>query len=394
MRYLRSRRKGLLSFLAAISIAGISLSVFGFVVIASVMNGFSDKMQRALIGFGGHLIVSPRADDDIQSIKDFLQKKAVAMHESLEVDGVVFAGEDATVGVKIREVSADFLRQPQLSINWFEPYSPSTWNDADEPGILVGEGVMEKLALSYVESPVVSLMNPFGELAPTGEVVPRRQEVKILGTFSTGYYDFDQHSVMMSAPWGNYLAGVLAPDARTLRVYLKNYQDAPSFEGQVHQQFPNTPVSTWQKQNRKLLSALTMERFGMGLLLTLVTLITTFNVLGLMSLYHASKESEKNLLLALGLTASEVRHVFTRLGLWVSLLGSVPGLVLGLFGVFYLQRYPLPLPEAYYMGALPVKLPLLLLVLFIGLLFTVTTAAAWWAARSQREPGLVLRGMY
>lgn len=373
---------------------GIALSVFGFVVIASVMNGFSSKMEKALMGFGGHVMISPKSAQDLDALRLFLKEKGESFHESLEMDGVLFSGDESTQGVRIREVSKDFLRQPSLTIDWYEPYSLEKWESFSQGAILVGEGLMEKLVLQYAEAPSVTLMNPFGELAPTGEIVPRQQTVKIMGTFETGYHDYDQSTVLMPQPWGSRLAGVLAPDILQMRVHLKNWKDAPAYAQSVRHQFPDLRVTTWQDQNMRLLGALKMERFGMGILLSLVVLIATFNVLGLMSLYHSSKESEKNILLALGLPAKEVRHIFTSLGFLVSLLGALPGLLTGLAVVYYLSRYPLPLPEAYYMGALPVKLPVTFLVAFVALIFVVTTGSAWWVAKTRSEPGLVLRGIY
>ncbi len=137
-----------------------------------------------------------------------------------------------------------------------------------------------------------------------------------------------------------------------------------------------------------------MERFGMGLLLTLVTLISTFNILGLMSLYRTSKESEKWVLLSLGMSPTDIRGIFTRLGLWMSVAGSVPGLLLGLGSVAALSLYPLPLPEAYYMAALPIKMPWILLCLFLSLVISVTTAAAWWVGGSSKEAGTIFREIY
>ena len=66
LRYLKAKKATrFLSFLSVISFVGIFISVFSFVVIHSVMNGFSAHLRDALVGFDAHLTVQSVAPSSL-----------------------------------------------------------------------------------------------------------------------------------------------------------------------------------------------------------------------------------------------------------------------------------------------------------------------------------------
>src|ERR1700743_3720421 len=60
MRYLLPRRKGgFSSLIAVISFLSFLLGVGALIVVMSVMNGFRIELQSKILGFNGHIIVTP-----------------------------------------------------------------------------------------------------------------------------------------------------------------------------------------------------------------------------------------------------------------------------------------------------------------------------------------------
>src|SRR4249919_3774020 len=59
-RYLRARRKeGFISVIAGFSFLGILLGVATLIIVMSVMNGFRVELQSKILGFNGHVVVTP-----------------------------------------------------------------------------------------------------------------------------------------------------------------------------------------------------------------------------------------------------------------------------------------------------------------------------------------------
>ena len=60
LRYLRARRKeGFISVIAGFSFLGILLGVATLIIVMSVMNGFRVELQSKILGFNGHVVVTP-----------------------------------------------------------------------------------------------------------------------------------------------------------------------------------------------------------------------------------------------------------------------------------------------------------------------------------------------
>src|SRR3989338_9044066 len=107
LRFLKTGSRKSFPFLTAISILGVSLSVFSFVVIHSVMNGFSSHIREALIGFNAHVtIILPEEGGDPEKILTWLEgrREISSVSRVSELSGVIQVSEGSMAGVKIRGI--------------------------------------------------------------------------------------------------------------------------------------------------------------------------------------------------------------------------------------------------------------------------------------------------
>ena len=78
LRYTRAkRRNGFISFVSAISILGIAISLTAIITVLSVMNGFGEELRNRILGMVSHAtIVSPRAQiEDWQQVLDLAKQE-------------------------------------------------------------------------------------------------------------------------------------------------------------------------------------------------------------------------------------------------------------------------------------------------------------------------------
>ncbi len=383
LRYLKSRKGSwFLSFMSFISLGGIIISVAGFFVIHSVMNGFSSHLRDALIGFNAHLVVpSPTTSEETDQLEKWLnhQREINQFRRIAEFDGIASAPSGQAAGARIRGIEKE---EGEVYFFGEENWEDLKKSDDQLPGVLIGEELYTRLRFYPGDEELLTLIFPFGEVGPTGEVEPRKRNYRVIGIFTTGFYDVDAKTLFVDKTEAHILSGDRQGLKDRYLVTLNSAEKAIKLKQEILADFPNLKPTTWVEQNSRLFSALKLERSGMILLLSIVALIACFNVLGLITLLGLAKVRDLALLKALGLSRREAESIFERIGWFLGGIGSLLGLAIGAVVVYLLGRYSLPLPPAYYLDFLPVKVDWKV-VLFFGLLVPVITwLASWWPARS------------
>src|ERR1043165_4388500 len=148
----------------------------------------------------------------------------------------------------------------------------------------------------------------------------------------------------MSGPaaeeWGGWGGAVGGPEVRRADPE-RGSQYAQQLESQLG--YPYRALD-WQLQNRSLFSALKLEKMAMGLVVFLICVVAAFNVVGTLTMVVRDKTREIGILLAMGMQRGRIRRVFLIQGIFVGLVGTALGAVLGLIGGASTHHgHPLPL---------------------------------------------------
>lgn len=367
LRYLRSPNQGrFVTFLSVVSFLGIFVSVLSFLIIHSVMNGFSTHVKKSLVSFNSHIRLEISDLDEKQLAQAKLEKMVSSgelenFEEIQDLSGIFETDLDEAHGVKIRGMNFSELDSKDgLKVTHFYPPQSD-----DEGSIYVGSELYQRLQFIPGQDERGRLVYPFGDVGPTGEIEPRTKSFVVSGVVNTGFYDYDSHTVFISLKE----ASLLSAFDNSRRVYLIRLKDQFNLDGptsSLSHLFPKSKIQTWKEQNRRLFSALKLERIGMFVLLSIVTLIACMNILGLVSLMVLSKTREMAVLKALGASTGQIATLFQWVGGLLGLCGTVFGLGAGLAVISYLKVHPLPLPPAYYLDVLPVKVdPWVIAVLLV-----------------------------
>ena len=78
LRYTRAKRRNhFISFISAISMAGIALGVAALIVVLSVMNGFQQELRARILGVASHVQISGGENQlvDWKSVADAAMKE-------------------------------------------------------------------------------------------------------------------------------------------------------------------------------------------------------------------------------------------------------------------------------------------------------------------------------
>ena len=371
-RYFSSRNKPFFVWLLTfISLFGMAVSVFALIVVVAIMEGFEEDFQKRIIAFKAPLVVQGPPETDWTSLAERvggIDPRIRAVPRYLEGESVLQTGEGENIGVRVRGVSGDLTA---------ERFGDLRLSDSMEPqSIVVGRELAYALRLDPESFDRVRLIFPFGEVGPTGDLVPAVRRYTVSGSFRTGFYEFDSKQVLVE----------YAEAARLLKEYgrygLEIWIRPLSAVGKVQDSLqaglkglPGVTVHSWREQNPKLFAALKLERWGMALLLAVLVVIASSTLFGLISLTVLEKMGDLAVLRSLGLSRGSVRWIFLLKAAGIGILGDLAGLLVGGATVSFLIRHPVRLPTTYYVEYLPLTLSPGL-VLGIGLLAPLLAVAA------------------
>jgi lipoprotein-releasing system permease protein len=145
-------------------------------------------------------------------------------------------------------------------------------------------------------------------------------------------------------------------------------------------------TNNWIHLNQNLFTYMLIEKILMFLMLTLITLVAAFNLVGMLTMIIMEKRREIGVLKSMGASSRGVMTIFMLEGTFVGFLGTVGGMITGLVACFILDRINLPLPgDVYFIKTLPVLVDgwdlLLIAASAIFICFVATLYPSWEASK-------------
>lgn len=353
-RYLTARNKPFfVSLLTTISIVAMTASVFAMIVVVTVMSGFEKDFEKKVLGFKAPLVLAgnfPRTEDWPREIAG-LDRRILSVQPYLEGEGILQTGTGETLGVRIRGV----LGRPSP-----ERYGKlSTLEEFREGEIVLGQEVAWTLKVSPEFEDSVSLIFPFGEISPSGELLPTVRSLEVAATFRSGFYDYDSKYVLVPYQEAERLLGDYARSG--FEIWLQPIEAVEGVKQTISKWLEKKGeksfhLFSWKEQNPKLFAALKLEKIGMLLLLAILLFIASCTIFGLVSLAVTDRLREAAILQAIGMEARRVQRIFLLKAAGIGLIGDLVGGGFALALIFFLIRYPVRLPSSYYVEYLPLHL--------------------------------------
>lgn len=360
LRYLASRHKeSFISAISLISILGVAIGVAALIIVISVMSGFDEDLKSKIIGTNSHLeIVSdygvnpskPFSDKilgvkNVKAVAYFLNTQALIRHNE-NVTGVIVKGIDPANEVKIGSLR-DYMKQGSL--------------DLSAGGIVIGSELADKLDLKVGDP--VSLVSPSSidvrKMGWPGNFKVDGRSYKVSGIFTSGMYDYDMNLAYISIPESQALAGIDADIVSGVSVRIDNSDEVDRAKRELQVSLgPGYDVRTWVDMNRNLITALKLEKTVMFIILTLIVMVACFNIASTLIMTVLEKTKDIGILKAIGATNSNVMAIFALQGVFIGVIGTSLGSLLGVGMCYLLKTYKfITLPkEIYYIDKLPVKL--------------------------------------
>ena len=377
LRNLKPKKKeGFLKIISIFSFLGIMLGVAILIIVMSVMNGFKTDLTNKILGLNPHVVIQPNgfkiSNNFIDKIKTY--NKKISLSKSYSGEGIIISNENAK-GVILKGIN----KKEKNVIKFFENFGTNvnlTQFKAND--IFIGSELAFNLNLK--KGDMLSLMSSAFVTTPLG-VLPKQENFKVAGVFSTGFLDYDQNIVFLN------IDNVLSifeknKEDQNIEIYLDDPLEANSFKEKIQKINQNYFIYTWSDLNKSLFSALKVERNVMFIILSLIVVVAAFNIISGLTILIKNKTKEIAVLKTLGLNNKSIKKTFFLTGLTIGFFATVSGVILGIIistnieklriflsTFFNLEIFP---SDIYFLDKLPSEINLnsILVVFLISLIIS------------------------
>ena len=369
------------------------MSVTALILIVSIMGGFGKAIQSRLLSQEPHLVIrfqnSPFLNQNLKikklskknkshnlnntylkkdtdkKIKNSLffdkeepaflsflnekQKNGIKETIVFETQDLILKSKEGLKGVsaigyskqqwnkKILQLSSDFINPSIKS-------KPTPLIPLEDKEVILSHELALETGLSAGDDliliPISGLLLPPSLLPPTKKLkVKGVLQNLVKGNVSSIYYqqgliDFGNFSNI------NYEAEIKLHQAENFPIYEKL--------------FSQYETQNWVERNSTLFFALKLEKFIMTLFLILSLLISCLGIASALVLLIIQKSKDIAILHAIGLSPKQIVSIFTKVGLYLSLIGLFSGAFIGICGTLFLKYNTINLlPEIYQDRTIP-----------------------------------------
>jgi lipoprotein-releasing system permease protein len=312
---------------------GIGLGVAALIIVLSVMNGFQKEVRDRMLGVVSHIevyAVDAAAVADMSGLLSRLKAHPQVLGAApfVTAQALLARGEDMK-GVLVRGI--DPAREPEVS-----DLSQDTQAGvlgrlvSGEFNLVLGRDLANNLGLQSGDP--VTLVSPSGQVTPAG-VVPRMKQMGVVGTFSSGHYEYDSALALMHVDDAVRMFRLEGPSG--VRLKLRDLHQAREVARDLQLDLgPGFFVRDWTQQNKTWFAAVQVEKRMMFIILTLIVAVAAFNLVSTLVMTVTDKRADIAILRTLGASPRSIMGIFVVQGATVGVIGTMSGLALGLLVAF------------------------------------------------------------
>ena len=315
---------------SAVILGAIAFGLFGGLFATGIMIGMADSMVNTAIdrnlahiqihtkAFKGHPSIQnfiPGAEKLIEKLRSRVGMKGVsgrAKIEGMALSPTTNSGVEITGIDPDAEASVTAVAQKIVAGRYFDPASSNS--------VVIGKKLAEKLNLHVRSKLVLSFTGPDGSILYGA--------FRIAGLFETGSTIFDKSTVfVVDSDIARLLGGTLLVHEIALR--LRNDQLVPDVLSSLRSAYPQLVIESWKDLAPELKLTAELTNVTMLFFLGIILFGLLFGITNTMLMSVLDRVREFGMVMALGMKRSRVFAQIFLETVFLSLTGSVIGIVFG-----------------------------------------------------------------
>ncbi len=390
LRYLLSKKSlKFVSIISAISIIGVTIGVAALIIVLSVFNGFGSLVSSILINFDPHLRVENIFQKDSiyysQLLETLKENKFVKDYSPFVGGKALIVSKNMNRVVNIRGLVPEKI--PAVSgLKEKIVLGSIDLNETNKNTIVIGLILADRLGV--VVGDTISIVSPSAaEVSIMQHGLPLIRRYKIVGIYESNNKEYDGYYAFTNLKSAQSLFGKFNKiDGIDIRCVQLNETDL--LKETLIKKYGNTfRYLTWYDLHKELYSIMQIEKWGAYIVLSLIIAVASFNLLSSLTMIVIEKKRDVGILKSMGSTDKSIQKIFRIQGLFVGIIGTLMGTILGILIVYLQDKYHLVALDTtvYIIPAMPVELHLfdilIIAVAAIGLCSTASILPSKRAAK-------------
>lgn len=372
---------------------------FAFIVVLSVFNGFEGLVKSLYSSFypdikisaktGKTIILTPQQLQKIAAIKGVRAYSLVAEEKTLLING------DVVVPVNLKGVDTSYESVTGVAQKLIRGNFQT--GSADEPAMVLGNGVENAVGIESDKYLYPLSVYAF-KRGMNFNVADPYQSVQAASIVTSGTFliqqDIDNKYAITNLDFMKGLMGLKPDEYSDLELGLQPGVRDKDVQKELKQLLGATySVETKYEQNQSLYSVMSLEKWAIYGILTLMLIVAAFTMIGSLTMLVLEKQKDIQVLKSMGATNKLIQKIFLTEGLLLAGIGCVGGVILAVIfcwaqvkykiiaiqgGTFLIDYYPVQI----------VATDFLLVLLTVSL---VAFMASWFPSRKAALQPIELR---
>jgi lipoprotein-releasing system permease protein len=389
-RYFNAKKStNAINIIAWVSMVAIVFITASFIVLLSVFNGFEGLVKSLYSTFYSDIKVSPaqgrvatfspeqlKRVTAVEGVKDYaLVVEEKALLQNGEMQTIVYLKGVDDHYKNVTAVASKIIRGK---------YDVGT---ADHPGIVLGSGIENAIGVQSDRS-IFPLTAYLFKRGLSINVVDPYQAFSAENMATTGTFfiqqDIDNKYALTNVAFMKRMLSMKDNEYGSLEILLHNPNDADEVQDELKRIFgKGYLVDTRYEQNQSLYSVMTLEKWAMYGISTLMLVVASFTLVGALSMLVLEKQKDIQVLKAMGAPNSLIQKIFLSEGMLLAGLGVFGGVILAIVVCWAQVKLKLVPIEGgtFLIDYYPVKMVATDFVLIIITVIIVALIASWFPSR-------------
>ncbi len=390
-RYLFSKKgHNAINIVSGISAAAVAVVTAAMICVLSVMNGFGTLVEHMFSEFDPVLLVVPAEGQTLRTdtapiVSLYAREDIEAISMQLEQTALI-RYKDHQTPARVMGVDSLFTQTAHIDSIISDGFY-SVWDGAFDR-VTMGRGLAAQIGMNAHFTGALHLYAP----KRTGRINSLRPDLSlnhehafIAGTFAVNQVEYDDQLLLVSLPLAQRLFEYDERTASALRIQPKSTLKIEDLKLKISKILgPGYKVLNRYEQQASFFNILRIEKLLTILLLVFILLIASFNIIGSLSMLIIDKREDIQILSHLGADEATIRRVFLLEGWFISSLGAMIGLIVGVLLCLGQQHFgwlKLGSGAEYVISAYPVQVQAVDIILVAVIVLALGFAAALYPSR-------------
>jgi lipoprotein-releasing system permease protein len=397
-RYFKAKKStNAINIISWVSIGAIIIGTAVLILVLSVFNGFEDIVKSLYSSFYTDMSIKPATGKTIQVTPEQLArlKKIEGIRnfsQVVEEKAIIQNGEFQSV-VFLKGVDEQYR-----FITGIEDHLVSgSYNTGNEdfPRLVLGAGIEQNLGIQADRN--LYTLRIYLPRKSESEQINEMEDISIDTINASGSFliqqDFDNKYGITNIDFARRALKLGPREVSAIEIALTDPGLSDNVKKQVKELFGTSYlVQDRYEQNRSLYSIMTVERWFIYGILSLVLIVAAFTMIGALTMLVLEKQKDISVLHALGANDGFIQKIFLSEGMLLACIGGITGMIIA-FIIAWLQInfHLIPLVGgSFLIDYFPVKLRWQDFALVGGTVLVIAVIASWIPARKART-GMLLR---